>query len=362
MSKKYCLIIDTYPQTQKEQEILLENLKILKEGEIDVLVTSHYPCSSEIIENCTYFLFEKKNNYYYLDSEVLNENIRGVSDPIYLKYLYIGEEVFRDRLVVTGWSVAVTSQMFNAIKLLHGKGYEYSFYLVSDFICPQDIKSKLEEILEKSNSHRNYFIKNSPLFSSWYAGFFFGFTIDDELISRLPNEDLSENKIYQKYFPNCSAEDVMIRVWGKDDNLVEEYHRLDEIFGEKKWNLVSSSVKGGSSFLHFNTSSSFYFNKESRSLCLMLHVSGECPCETVIFEIQILNNKEEVIFDRSLELSRHHWFKEEVTSTIQNEEKVTLKKYIRCKNDENLFFRDSTDLKIEDLDYYSTLKNFEKIK
>ena len=46
-------------------------------------------------------------------------------------------------------------------------------------------------------SQRNYFIKNSPIFSSWFAGFFFGFTIDQELIKRIPNLDFSINKKFQ---------------------------------------------------------------------------------------------------------------------------------------------------------------------
>ena len=79
--KKYCVIIDTYPQTQEEKKLLLSNLKTLKKQGIDVLVTSHSYCNKEIIENSTYFLFEKKNNYYFLDSTIINENIKETQPP-----------------------------------------------------------------------------------------------------------------------------------------------------------------------------------------------------------------------------------------------------------------------------------------
>ena len=127
-------------------------------------------------------IFEKTNNYHYLDSDILNQNICNVKNPVYLKYTQIADEIFYDRLVVTGWSVAITSQLFNAIKFLFNKGYDYAFYLVDDFICPNDFNLKIENILEKSKGYRNYFIKNKSQFNSWFAGFFFGFTIDNELI------------------------------------------------------------------------------------------------------------------------------------------------------------------------------------
>ena len=357
--KKYCVIIDTYPQTQEEKKLLLSNLKTLKKQGIDVLVTSHSYCNKEIIENSTYFLFEKKNNYYFLDSTIINENIKDIQNPIYLNYIYIGNKVFRDRLVITGWSVAITSQLFNSIKFLYGKGYDYAFYLVSDFICPKDIKLKLEEILENSKDHRNYFIKNTTNMSSWYAGFFFGFTIDEKLISRIPNEDFSENKFYQKHFPNCSAEDVILKIWKSDENYIDENSKLDEIFGEKNWNLVSSVMKDNVVSLHSNTSSSIYANRQTGEFCLMLMVYQECPCEEVTFEIQILNHEGDTVFDLKKDQKKFHWNIFDITDTIKNNSPVVFKKKVICKENPDLGFEDSLIIDIENFDIYSVVKNYE---
>jgi len=357
--KKYCVIIDAYPQTQEEKKLLVKNLKILKKQGIDVLVSSHSACTSEIIENSTYFLYEKKNNYYFLDSTIINENIKDIQNPIYLNYIYIGNKVFRDRLVITGWSVAIISQLFNSIKLLYGKGYDYAFYLVSDFICPKDIKLKLEEILNSSSDHRNYFIKNTPNLSSWYAGFFFGFTIDESLISKIPDEDFSENKIYQKYFPNCSAEDVILRIWKKDKNLIEENSKLDEIFGEKKWNLVSSVMKDNVVSFHCNTSSSIYANAQNGEFCLMLMTYKECPCEEVTFEIQILNQKKDLIYDLKIDQKKLHWNTYDVTEIIKNNSPVVFNKKVICKHNPDLYFEDSLIIGLENFNTYSILKNYE---
>ena len=359
--KKYCVIIDAYPQTPEENNLLLQNLKDLKEQGIDVLLTSHSICTSEIIENSTYFLFEKKNNYYFLDSTVINENIKDIQNPIYLNYIYIGDNLFRDRLVITGWSVAIISQLFNSIKLLYGKGYDYAFYLVSDFICPKDMKIKLEEILNNPKEHRNFFIKNTPNLVSWYAGFLFGFTIDEKLISRIPNGDFSENKIYQKYFPNCSAEDVILRIWGNDENLIEENSKLDEIFGEKKWNLISSVMKDNVVSLHSNTSSSIYANPQTGEFCLMLMTYQESPCEEVTFEIQLLNSEGATIFDLKKDQKKLHWNTFEMTDIIRNNSPVTFNKKVICKNNPDLYFEDSLIIDIENFETYSVLKNYETL-
>ncbi len=359
--EKYCVIIDTYPQSRSEEEILLRNLKLLKDQEIDVLLTSHSVCTPEIIQNSTYFIFEKKNDYYFLDSHILNENIEGVENPVYLKYLYIGNEVFRDRLVITGWSVSVVSQMVNAIRFLHGKGYEYAFYFVSDFVCPEDIKIKLGGILEKSKKYRNYFIKNSPIFSSWYAGFFFGFTIDQKLIDRIQLGDFSDNKFYQKSFPNCSGEDVILKLWGNDENLIEDHSKLDEIFGKNGWNLVNSTIREGSSSLHSSTSSSIYADPQSGEFCIMLDVSKECPCDEVYFRLQILDLSGNLLFEREVNLQKFHWYKENVTNFIYGQEKVIFKKYVADKENPSLFFEDSINIERNSFSTYSFLKNFQTI-
>ena len=146
---KLVIIIDSYPQGHEQQLRLINNLKKLKSLGFDILLTSHYLCPESIVEHTDYYLFEKSNNYHFLDSDILNENICGVQNPVYLKYTQIADEVFYDRLVVTGWSVAITSQLFNAIKLLFSKGYDYAFYLVDDFNCPDDFNKKIESILER---------------------------------------------------------------------------------------------------------------------------------------------------------------------------------------------------------------------
>jgi len=355
---KYVIIIDSYPQTEIQKERLVKTLKKLKNKNIDVLLTSHNTCTPEIIENSTYFLFEKKNDYHYLDSHILNENIGESKDPTYMRYTYINDNVFYDKLVVTAWSVAIISQLFNAVKFLYGKGYDYAFYMVDDFICPDDFEIKLNQILDKSKNKRNYFIKNQPMFSSWFAGFFFGFTIDKKLIDRIPNLDFSNNKTYQKYFSNCSGEDVINEIWRQDDNLIEEHDELNNIFGIGNWNIDSSVIKSGSSTLHNDISSSIYVN--SNDYCLMLFVNHNSLFNKVNFNIKLYDEFRNLLYSKQTELQKGWYFLDYINNIFEQNKKVVFEKEIIGYSENITYFKDSIILDKDNIEQYKKLKNFQK--
>lgn len=358
--KKFCVIIDAYPQTEDEQKILLENLKKFKLNNIDVLLTSHHPCTPEIIENSTYFIFEKKNNYHFLDSDILNYNLQGIENPIYLSYLQIGNEMFRDHLVVTGWSVSIVSQFVNSIKFLWAKGYEFAFYFVGDFKCPDNIQQKFSEIFSNLGDHKNYFIKNNPNFSSWYCPHLFGFTLEESLIQKIPNFDFSDNFNFQKLFPNCGLEDVMLKLFGEDKNLVDEHSEIDKFFGFGNWNIVSSIIKPGPSALHFTTTSSLFWKEDLSDCYLLLNVQPGCPCNNVSFCVNIVTENSETIFNREIILGKGGWYKEKLNNLFHQRESVIFNKKVRDVEETCSFF-DSIKIQNTSLKKYASLKNYYEI-
>lgn len=356
--KKFCVIIDAYPQTEDEQKILLENLKKFKLNNIDVLLTSHHPCTPEIIENSTYFIFEKKNNYHFLDSDILNYNLEGIENPVYLKYIQIGNEMFRHHLVVTGWSVSIVSQFVNSIKFLWAKGYEFAFYFVGDFKCPDNIQQKFSEIFSNLGDHKNYFIKNNPNFSSWYCPHLFGFTLEESLIQKIPNFDFSDNSNFQKIFPNCGLEDVMLKLFGWDNNLVDEYSKMDKFFGFGNWNTVSSIIKPGPSALHFTTTSSIFWKEDLSECSLLLEVDYGFFGEEVKFEIQIENENGELFYKREIILRKGTWYKEKLNDLFVDGDSVIFTKKLQNIEDETCQFTDSIKIKRENLSKYALVKNY----
>ena len=359
--KKFCVIIDAYPQSEEDQKILLDNLLIFQKHNIDVLLTSHHPCTPEIIENTTYFLFEKKNNYHFLDSDVLNYNLEGVENPIYLSYLQIGNEMFRDYVVITGWSVAIMSQFFNSVKFVYSKGYEFCFYFVGDFRCPVNILEKLNVVFKDIGANRNFFIRNSPNFNSWFSGFFFGFKVDKILIDRIPNLDFSENSVYQKYFPNCSGEDVILRIFGQDENLIWDHQELNNFFGIGNWNLKRSVIQPGPSSLHSQTISSLFWKEDLSDCYLLFNVQQECPFDNVRFIVDIINQSSKTIFSRDIILVRGGWHKEKLNNLFSDGESVIFNKKIQ-DIEETCSFSDSIEIRKDLLPHYALLKNYYKIE
>lgn len=348
--KKFAFIIDTYPSSKEDRDMLLYNIKNIKKEGIDIILTSHHSLDSEIIENVDYFLFEKSNNYHYLDSDVLNSDLSNLKDPVFMKYYFAGE-TFRDKVVVTGWSVSITSQFFNAVNFLKSKGYEYAFYLISDFVYPDSGFGKLMQTIDFD---KNFLIKNSDTFSSWFAPFFFGFKIDNSLISKIPNEDLSQLRIYQKYFTNCSFEDVVTNTFSNMNNDIYEHSKLDEIFGKEKWNTNKSTIQTGASSLHYFSSSSIYVNlTNDNKFCLFLYLSPEYKMKnnSVLFDIKITDENNDVIYHLEREMMPGFWYKQ----YLNFESDVTLHKKIV---DSDIVVEDSIKISINNLEKYSIIKNF----
>jgi hypothetical protein len=357
---KYAVIIDSYPQSDIQRERLLNTLKKLKSKNIDVLLTSHNTCTPEIIGNSKYFLYEKENNYHFLDSHILNENIENTKQPTYTKYTHIGENIFYDNLVVTAWSVAIISQLFNSIKFLYSKGYNYAFYMVDDFNCPDDFEVKLNNIFQKLENKRNYFIKNQARFSSWFAGFFFGFTIDDVLINKIPNLDFSDNKTYQKYFPNRCGEDVVNDIWGNDDNLIEEHDELNNIFGIGNWNMDSSVIKPGPSNLHNEISSSIYVNNDYEHH-LMLYVPYDSSYNKVLFNFKLLDETYNPIYLNQIELKKGWYHLDNLTNIIKQHKILFFEKEIIGYSKTITYFKDLITLNNDNIEEYKKLKIFNSI-
>jgi len=365
--KKVCYILDTYPSGEKERLELIQNLKNIKDEGSDILLTSHNTCDPEIIDLVDYFIYEKENTYYYLDSDILNYiNKENVLNPIFMKAITTNDSVFINKLVITGYSVVITSQLINSIKFLHSKGYSFAFYFVGDFLFPSGgLKHKTDAIiqrLEKTNK-KNYFVKNSSIFSRWFAPFFFGFSIDNQLIQKLPTCDISLNQNFQKHFPNHCFEDVILNLWENENNIVDDHGSLDLIFGENRWDTKKSFIKSGLSSLHYFTDCSLHVQLDTDFLfpILFLTVDWEGPYKKVLFEVEIFDSlTKQVRYSNSMILESGFWYHEDLTHFLEYSTDITLKKKITDLSSE-IYFEDEINLDLLRYKEYSVLKGFKKI-
>lgn len=355
---KFALILDSYPSREEDQDLLLKNITTLKSQNIDVFLTSHHRCNSGIIEKCDYFLFEKCNQYYFHDSHIINENIEGITVPIFQRYLNIWDLIFLDRVISTSWSVSIFSQFSSAINFLMSKGYNYAFYLVGDCLIPENFGEKLEKILEQSIEYDNYFIKNSSQFSNWFLPHFFGFSITQKLASRIPKEDFSDNKIFQKYYPNHSFEDIILKLFGQDKNNIQNHEVMNEIFGSGNWNISSASSHSDESTIHYFTTSSIFCSESTDEFILLLEVSSDCTFDSIDFEIQIYDENNHTIYYKKINLNRGVWYMENINHLFDNSNIITFNKKLKPRENETIIYSDTIIIKKEDLSKYSILKRF----
>jgi hypothetical protein len=365
--KKFAFVIDTYPGSDEEMSILLDNIKKIKSEGIDILLTSHHPLNREIIESVDYFIFEKKNDQHFLDSEILNRDLSKLTSPIYTSYCSFANRIYINGVVHTSFSVSVISQMFNAIKFLYSKGYEFAFYLVSDFKYPDSgFSHKIKDILDRIPEGGNYFTYNQPMFPSWFAPFFFGFSLKEDLIKRIPDLDFSDLDVYQDHFLNMCAEDIIIKIWsGDSNNIIDPYEKLKEIFdGEGNWNTSDSGVNNpGKSLLVFSCKSDIYVNEkindpEFEGEKYSLFLSNHSPFESVIFNIIISDEFGNIFYHATREVHRGMIFFDRLDPYLVGKRKIRIDKEISAKNEDNISIKDAINIDLENMGAYAMLKKF----
>jgi hypothetical protein len=367
--KKFAFIIDTYPGSEEEMSILLDNIKKIKSEGIDILLTSHHPLNREIIESVDYFIFEKKNDQHFLDSEILNRDLSKLTSPVYTSYASFANRTYVNGVVHTSFSVSVVSQMFNSVKFLYSKGYDFAFYIVSDFKYPDSgFSHKIKDIFDRIPEGGNYFTYNHPMFPSWFAPFFFGFTLKEDLIKRIPDLDFSDINVYQEHYLNMSAEDIIIKIWSADtNNVIDPYEKLKEIFdGEGNWNTSDSgTTRPGNSSLVFHCFSDIYVNEkivdpqfEGEKFSLFLSNLSNSPFEIVVFTIILSDEFGNIFYHVTREVNRGMVFFDRLDPYLAGKRKIRVDKEISSKNEDNIFIKDSVSIDLENIGGYAMLKKF----
>jgi hypothetical protein len=137
---KNIFIIDTYPVSPKQEEILIQCIKKLKFLNWDILLCSHAPVKPEIQEMVDYYIYDKNNtflppsftpfNWFYLPNDLKIEILNG------------------------GHTLPICRNMFNSINFVKDNYYDFFFFLEFDNLFS-------EEDLLKLDSFRKSMIENN---------------------------------------------------------------------------------------------------------------------------------------------------------------------------------------------------------
>ena len=98
---KKLFIIDTYPKTEKQIQLLKDCINSVTPIGWDILIVSHYPIPTEIQNMVTYSIYDKNNLF-------IPENITP--------HIFSFNESFDFKVYLSGHALAITINMFNGFK------------------------------------------------------------------------------------------------------------------------------------------------------------------------------------------------------------------------------------------------------
>jgi hypothetical protein len=357
--KKICFVVDSYPSNEEHKGELLGTLKKFREEGIDVLLTSHHPCTPEIIEQSTYFIFEKENTCHFLESEIINnKDFFATELSSTLFHFSIPGRRYYNGIISTGYTKSIVSNFFNSIRVLRGKGYDLVFWLVDDFKYPESgfnmiVDSIMCEMRESGS--KNYFFENLPSHLGWYNPSFFVFSLDDKLISDIPNQNFSDFEMYNKNFMGRVFESFLFNLFRGNPNLVKPCWELDVIFSPDGWNTRKSRVdQSDPSFFHSvhigpNSKASFFLavplNYQSKKIEASLNVYSEITGESIFRCVKGVERGGWSLIDFDLE--------------VNEKKSIVMEKEIKDLDNPSLSFRDIIILNSCNIRAYSKLKYFE---
>ena len=135
---KNLFIIDTYPVSPKQEEILIECIEKLKFLKWDILLVSHLPIKTEIQEMVDYLIYDKDNTF-------LPSNITPFN------WFEIGGNL-KVEILNGGHTLPICRNMFNSIKFAEDNYYDFFFFLEFDNLFSE---SDLLKFNDKYSKYRN---------------------------------------------------------------------------------------------------------------------------------------------------------------------------------------------------------------
>jgi hypothetical protein len=128
---KKLIILHSYPNTEKQLEVLSECLEVLKKADYDTLLVSHYPISADVYKRATYFLFDE-------DNEMLPEG----EFPSY----HYNIDRFQATINLPGHTLPITRSMKKSITFARALKYEFFWFMEADCIFSDEDLIKFDNL------------------------------------------------------------------------------------------------------------------------------------------------------------------------------------------------------------------------
>jgi len=129
------IILLCHCNTPEKEEILKENILILKQSNHDILVVSHIPVNVEIQNLIDYFIYDKSN-------PIITFPIRGM---VHWKYIEVAGQSIKLQNIAPDYGWTVINQIINASKLTLPLDYTHYSFINYDIEFTKEILHELRE-------------------------------------------------------------------------------------------------------------------------------------------------------------------------------------------------------------------------
>ena len=136
------IILHSYPNTQKQLDVLSKCLGALEKTDYDTMLVSHYPVPADVYRKATYYLFDE-------DNEMLPEG----EFPCY----YYNMDGFQATINLPGHTLPITRSMKKSITFAKALEYDFFWFMEADCIFSD------EDLIKFDNLQKQMFIDGKQL-------------------------------------------------------------------------------------------------------------------------------------------------------------------------------------------------------
>ena len=183
---KHIFVVDAWPNTEEKEKTLIECIKRLREFNIEILLTTHFPITTEIQNMVDYYIFDKKNPLLTKE-EFKTYDIGSGRWTKTNDYYVINEHEYHH-------DYAIWETMRNSFNFCDFLGKEYIHFMEYDnLIDTWQFRQSFVEYIESKDAiiYEYNEMSVNDIFSPYMATYLFSIRTDiaNKLISNIKNKD-----------------------------------------------------------------------------------------------------------------------------------------------------------------------------
>lgn len=128
------IIVHSYPNTEKQMDVLSSCIDILRKTDYHIMLVSHYPVPPEVYKKAHYYLFDE-------DNTLLPE---GEFPPYYYSM-----EGFQAVITLPGHTLPITRSMRKSVTFAKALGYKFFWFMEADCLFSDEDLVKYDELRDR---------------------------------------------------------------------------------------------------------------------------------------------------------------------------------------------------------------------